>query len=571
MSERKQQAVCGGRLIVVLAMMLLACAALLWRGVDLNILNRDFLQTQGEARHLRVVSVPTHRGMITDRHGEPLAISTPVDSVWTNPRELVQARELWPELAQVLALDESELEQTLAKRINREFVYLRRHINPQRAQQVMNLGVPGVFLQREYRRYYPAGEVAAHVVGFTNVDDQGQEGIELLYDEYLSGKPGSKRVVRDRLGRIIANVESIREPEPGNQLRLSIDRRLQYLTYRELKAAVQRHQAKAGSAVVLDVRSGEILAMVDQPAYNPNNRGDRRSEAYRNRAVTDVFEPGSTIKPFTIAAALESGRFTPRTPIETGNGFFKVGRDTVRDVRGYGRIDVTRVIHKSSNVGASKIALALEPEQLVNTFQRVGLGEVTGSSFPGEVAGILGHRTRWSDIERATLSYGYGLSVTPLQLAQAYAVLAGDGRLRRASFLPSDENSLEPVPALKPETVHQVRRMLEGVVQEGSTGQRARIPGYRVAGKTGTVHKTGAGGYSSDRYLSLFAGMVPASRPRLVMVVIIDEPSAGGYFGGVVAAPVFANVMTGALRLMDIPPDDLPSLGGKLVVAEAAQ
>lgn len=571
MSEHKQQGVCGSRLFVILTMLLLACVVLVWRGVDLQITERDFLQNQGDARHLRVVSVPTHRGMITDRHGEPLAISTPVDSVWCNPKELLQVREQWPQLARVLELEEGALEALLSRRLEREFVYLRRHIKPQRAQQVMNLGVPGVFLQREYRRYYPAGEVAAHVVGFTNVDDQGQEGIELLYDDYLAGKAGRKRVVRDRLGRIIADVESISEPVPGNDLRLSIDRRLQYLTYRELKAAVQRHRAKAGSAVVMDVQSGEILAMVDQPAYNPNNRGDLRSEAYRNRAVTDVFEPGSTIKPFTIAAALESGRFTPHTPIETGNGFLEVGHDTVRDVRGYGRIDVTRVIHKSSNVGASKIALALEPKWLIDIFQSVGLGEVTGSSFPGEVAGSLSHRERWRDIERATLSFGYGLSVTPLQLAQAYALLGGDGQLRHASFLPADEGSPAPVPALKAETVKQIRRMLEGVVQEGGTGWRASIPGYRVAGKTGTVHKTGVGGYSSDRYLSLFAGVVPASRPRLAMVVIIDEPSAGGYYGGVVAAPVFAKVMGGALRLMDIAPDDVPSLGGKLVMAEAAQ
>lgn len=554
-----------GRRRFLLVILGLATVVLLWRAVDLHVFNRAFLQHQGDVRALRVVEVAAHRGMITDRHGEPLAISTPVESVWANPKELAAARERWAELARVLELPPRALEQMLAKRQDREFVYLRRHITPELAQQVMALEIPGVSLQREYRRYYPAGEVFAHVVGFTNIDDAGQEGMELLYDDWLKGTPGSKRVIKDRLGRIVENVESISEPRPGQDLRLALDRRIQYLAYRELKAVVQRSQARAGSAVVLDVASGEVLAMVNQPAYNPNNRKGLSSERLRNRAVTDVFEPGSTIKPFTVAAALESGKFRPDTVIDTGNGFLRVNsRLTVRDVRNYGRIDVSRVIQKSSNVGAATMALAIEPQQLWSMFSRLGFGTMTASAFPGEASGLLTDFSRWRETERATLSYGYGLSVTALQLAQAYAALAADGRMHSVTLLPVAGEVPESHQVMRPQIAQQVRAMLELAVEKDGTGSRAAVPGYRVGGKTGTARKITTGGYSEDRYLALFAGFAPASAPRLVMVVVIDEPQGDEYYGGQVAAPVFGHVMSGALRLLDIAPDDLESLGVKL-------
>jgi cell division protein FtsI (penicillin-binding protein 3) len=565
MSESENIPHYAGRLHFVLGVLGLATAVLLWRVVDLHVFNRDFLQHQGDARALRVVEVPAHRGMISDRHGEPLAISTPVESVWANPKELAAAREQWKTLARVLELEPRWLEQLLAKRQEREFVYLRRHVTPELAQKVMALEIPGVALQREYRRYYPAGEVFAHVVGFTNVDDAGQEGIELLHNEWLKGTPGSKRVIKDRLGRTVENVESISEPRPGQDLRLALDRRIQYLAYRELKAAVSRNQARAGSAVVLDVTTGEVLAMVNQPAYNPNNRGDLTSERLRNRTVTDVFEPGSTIKAFTVAAALESGKFRPDTPIDTGSGFLRINsRLTVRDVHNYGRIDVARVIQKSSNVGAATMALAIKPEQLWDVFNRVGLGMVTASAFPGEAAGLLTDYGRWRETERATLSYGYGLSVTALQLAQAYAALADDGRLHPATLLPVGNGVRDERQVMRPQIARQVRAMLELAVGKDGTGSRGAVPGYRVGGKTGTARKVTAGGYSDSRYMALFAGFAPAQTPRLAMVVVIDEPQGTEYYGGQVAAPVFGRVMSGALRLLDIAPDDLESLGVKL-------
>lgn len=554
-----------GRLRFLLGVLGLATTVLLWRVVDLHVLNRDFLQHQGDARALRVVEVAAHRGMITDRHGEPLAISTPVESVWANPKELAVARDRWKALARVLELEPRVLEQLLARRQEREFVYLRRHITPELAQKVMALEIPGVALQREYRRYYPAGEVFAHVVGFTNIDDAGQEGMELLHNAWLKGTPGSKRVIKDRLGRTVENVESISEPRPGQDLRLALDRRIQYLAYRELKAVVQRSRARAGSAVVLDVTTGEVLAMVNQPAYNPNNRSGLSSERLRNRTVTDVFEPGSTIKPFTVAAALESGKFRPDTAIDTGSGFLRVNsRLTVRDVHNYGRIDVSRVIQKSSNVGAATMALAIKPQQLWDVFSRLGLGTMTASAFPGEASGLLTDYVRWRETERATLSYGYGLSVTALQLAQAYAALAADGRMHAVTLLPAGDGMLEERQVMRPQISQQVRAMLELAVGKDGTGSRAAVPGYRVGGKTGTARKVVAGGYSEDHYLALFAGFAPATAPRLAMVVMIDEPQGTEYYGGQVAAPVFGRVMSGALRLLDIPPDDLESLGVKL-------
>ena len=548
----------------LLSIYTICMAGLLFRAVDLQVLNKEFLQDRGDARALRVVKISAHRGMIMDRNGESLAISTPVNSIWAVPRKVLASDSRLVQLAKYLQMNDEELITLLKDRIGRQFVYLKRHVAPALAEEVMLLDIPGISLQREYRRYYPAGEVTSHVLGFTNIDDSGQEGLELAYDSWLKGLPGSKRVLKDRLGRVIENIESIRTPDPGKQLVLSIDRRVQYLAYRELKTAVNHYKARAGTLIMLDVNTGEIIAMVGQPSYNPNNRTGLKSGNYRNRALTDVFEPGSTLKPFTIAAALESGLYDLDTTIDTRPGIFKVGDHIIRDHRNYGVIDLATVIKKSSNIGASKIALSLEPQDFWTTLVRVGFGQTTGSGFPGEVSGFLNSYNNWSEVEQATMSFGYGMSVTALQLAQAYMVFATDGMMLPVSFL----KVTEPVSASRvfsASVARQVREMLEAVVQKGGTGYRASIEGYRVSGKTGTVHKTVAGGYSEDRYLSLFAGMAPASKPRLIAVVMIDEPQGDQYYGGLVAAPVFSSVMAGALRLLDIPPVDLSALNGQIV------
>jgi len=563
MSRNQSSCVHRGRRIFLYMCMGLAAVVLVWRAVSLQVLDNQFLQDQVQARHMRVVSLSAHRGMISDRNGEPLAISTPVESVWVNPRQLGGEQQRIPELEQVLSLEHEKVQRLLASRSDREFVYLRRHISPALAVQVSDLDIPGVYLQREYRRYYPAGEVASHIVGFTNIDDVGQEGLELAYEEWLGGEPGAKRVIKDGKRNIIEDVESIRRPRPGKDLKLSIDHRIQYLAYRELKKAIQEHKARSASAVVLDVKTGEVLAMVNQPAFNPNNRQKLRSSHIRNRAVTDVFEPGSTMKPFIVATALESGRYQPDTLIGTSPGWFRVGVNTVRDVHDYGQLDVSGVIRKSSNVGISKIALSLPAEDIWSQLSDVGFGVQTFSGFPGEASGLLPYHGGWDAIETATLAFGYGISVTPLQLAQAYAVLAADGIKRSVTFL-QDDRVAEERRVMPAQVARQVRDMLEQATGPGGTAPAAQVAGYRVAGKTGTVRKSEAGGYSDSRYLAVFAGMAPASDPQLVMVVMIDEPSNGKYYGGLVAAPVFSTVMSGALRLLAVPPDDVPLLQTRL-------
>ncbi len=544
-----------GRRRLLLALFVVAAGLLVWRAVHLQVLSREFLQAQGKARYMRLVEIPAHRGMITDRRGEPLAISTPVASVWADPAEAVHHRRDLVRLARVLELDPDRLQQRLAARQGREFVYLRRHVPPAVAARVRALGIPGISLVREYRRYYPAAEVVAQVLGFTDIDDHGQEGLELAYESWLRGAPGRRRVIKDRLSRVVEQGEIVEPMRPGRDLVLSIDRRLQYLAYRELSAAMERHGARAASLVVLDATTGEVLAMASRPSFNPNDRSQRRPGAARNRAVTDVFEPGSTLKPFTITAALLSGRYRVDSRIDTHPGRLRVGHDLVRDLRDYGVIDLTGVITHSSNVGASKIALSLEPRELWSVCRKVGLGQLPGTGFPGEVGGLLGDFHRWRPIEQATLAYGYGVSVSLLQLAQAYAVLAADGIRRPVSFLRVDQPPAGQR-VLPAGIVRQVRAMLETVVAPGGTGRRAAVPGYRVAGKTGTVHKPVAGGYAADRYVSLFAGMAPARNPRLVVAVMVDEPTRNGHFGGQVAAPVFSRVMAAGLRLLDVPPGD---------------
>lgn len=549
---------------LVLGLLLLAAGGMVARAAYLQLINTDFLQEQGNERFVRVVEVPAHRGMILDRNGEPLAVSSPVDSIWAQPQQLAQQLEhkRWPQLIRLLELPAGEVEQKLAENENRQFVYLRRHLPPVVAQQILELNIPGVYSKREYRRYYPDAEVTSHLLGFTDIDDVGQEGLERAFDRELRGIPGSKRVIQDRTGRPIEDVENIRSPQPGKPVMLSIDRRLQYLAYRALKTAVMENRASAGSAVIADVRTGEILAIVDQPAGNPNDRKTLRGDLFRNRAITDVYEPGSTLKPFTIALGLESGRWTPNTLINTAPGTLKVGRYRVRDTHNNKTISVTKVISKSSNVGTSIIALSMPAERLWQLYKNIGFGALSGIGLLGEQPGILHHYSKWSEIGHANHSFGYGFSVNMVQLAQAYTILAADG-VRRPLTILKRERSPDPVEdrrLLSTRAVRQVRTMLEEAVSKTGTGYKASIQGYRVAGKTGTVHKIVNGRYAKDRYFSLFAGMVPASAPRLVMVIIIDEPKSGAYYGGTVAAPVFSKTMSSVLRVMNITPDDMPSM-----------
>ncbi|TVR63517.1 MAG: penicillin-binding protein 2 [Candidatus Competibacteraceae bacterium] len=548
---------------LVLGLLLAATMGMVARATYLQLVDRERLQREGAGRYLRVVEVPTHRGMILDRHGEPLAVSSPVDSIWAHPGELGANRDQWPALAAALKTTVADLERRLAGRETRQFVYLRRHMVPDAAQRVLQLEIPGVYAQREYRRYYPDAEVTSHLLGFTNIDDIGQDGLEKAFDQELRGIPGRKRVIQDRLGRVVQDVESLRAPQPGRTLTLSIDRRLQYLAYRALKTAVEEHRASAGSAVIADVRTGEILAMVNQPAGNPNNRAELRGELLRNRAISDMYEPGSTLKPFPVVLALETGRWAPGTMVNTAPGWLKVGRHTVRDVHNYKSIDVTRVISKSSNVGTTKIALSMPAERLWKLYRDLGFGASSGLGLIGEQPGILRHHTRWGgEIGHANHSFGYGLSVNMVQLTQAWSVLAADGVRRPLTLLKRSEplDPAEEQRVLSARATRQMRAMLEKAVTQEGTGIRATVPGYRVAGKTGTVRKIVDGRYTRNRYFALFAGMVPASDPRLVMVVIIDEPKGRSYYGGTVAAPVFGAAMGGAVRILNITPDDMPSM-----------
>jgi len=538
---------------------MLLATTLLAKTLDMQILHSEFFEQQGDARQLRTVSIPAHRGDIVDRNGEPFAVSAPVNSIWVNPQVVKDHLDELVAVAKLLSLDAISLKEKIKRHSSREFLYLKRHTPPELANEVMALKVPGVALLNEYRRYYPSGEVAAHVIGFSDIDDNGQEGIELAYDEWLKGRPGKKRVIRDRLGRAFDDVERIRSARPGKTLKLSLDKRLQYLTYRTLKAAVLKHNAVAGSAVILDVHTGEVLAMVNQPSFNVNDRKQLKPQATRNRAVTDVFEPGSTMKPLTVAAALESGRWKPFYKVKTAPGYIRVQGNLIRDHRNYGDLDVGGVLEKSSNVGIAKIALAMDAEEQWDMYQKLGLGISTGSGFPGEASGQISVNALTNDFVRASMAFGYGVSVTPLQLAHAYSAIAADGILRPVSFLIDEDDEknrvVEGKRVMSVETARAVRKMMQRVISDKGTGKRASVANYSVAGKTGTVHKFIAGGYAEDRYLSIFAGMVPADKPELVMVVMIDEPRNGEHFGGLVAAPVFSQVMSGAMRLLDVAPD----------------
>ena len=539
----------------------LGCAAfgLVWRAVDLQLVDHSFLAKQGNARFSREVEIAAHRGTITDRYGEPLAVSTPVDSIWANPPELARASDQIPRLAAALKKDRAALTRLITSNLDREFVFLSRHRQPVEALKIKALGIPGVYLSREYRRYYPAGEVAGHVLGFTDVDDAGQEGLELAFDHWLAGEKGKKRIIQDRFGQVVQDVESIRPARPGRDLVLSIDLRIQYLAYRELKAAIRAQRAIAGSVVVLDVSTGEVLAMVNQPAYNPNDREQLAPKTYRNRAVTDIFEPGSSMKPFVVAAGLLSGKYDSHSLIDTSPGFIKIGNRILQDEHGpYGRVNIATILAKSSNVGMALLATSLEPEQMWDTLNRLGFGQVTTSGYPGESAGLLSNYSHWRPVGIASMSRGYGLSVTPLQLSHAYATIGALGERRPVSFLRVDD----PVIAervIQSGYCRELIALLENVVTaEGATGHRAAIPGYRVSGKTGTAYKTKpGGGYSNDRYVAVFGGVAPATHPRLAAVVLIDEPNGSQHQGGQIAAPVFSEIVGGALRLMAVPPDEV--------------
>ncbi|OGT41944.1 MAG: cell division protein [Gammaproteobacteria bacterium RIFCSPHIGHO2_12_FULL_37_34] len=544
------------RFYLVLSLIIIAIVGLTWRVFDLAILNRYFLKQQGDQRVLRFVKTPAFRGIIVDRHGVPLAVSTTVYSVWMNPQEFIPTKENLLSLQNKLSVPSTfilSLYQQKKKK-QREFVYIKRSLASDVANQIKVLRIPGIYLQQDYRRYYPEGEMAAQVIGFTNVDDQGQEGVELAYNTWLSGESGKKWVIKDRIGRTISELQTVREQKPGHHLILSIDRQLQYLAYRELLKGVIENQASSGSAIILDVKTGEILAMVNQPSFDPNHRAQYNKNNYRNRAVTDLFEPGSTIKAFSVASALDSGHFHPDTLIDTYPGWMRVGRNVVMDEHNNGPLTVTQILQKSSNVGVTKMILSLPPDQLWHVLHRVGFGEITGIEFPGEQSGLLVKHQPWSAFTLATLSWGYGMSVTALQLARAYAVLANEGVKTPISLLRvTDPKMGEQV--MDKNIAKQILLLLESVVTKGGTGELAHVPGYRVAGKTGTAKIVGETGYQKHRYTSSFVGIAPVSHPRLVVAVIIHDPQGKHYHGGLVAGPIFEKVMEGSLRMLDIPPD----------------
>jgi len=552
------------RFRVVIGLLALMVGAICWRIIDLQVVDRDFLKGQGDARSLRHIPIPAHRGLITDRNGEPLAVSTPVTTLWANPKEMQGAKDRWPQLAAALGQNAQQLSERLTQQANKEFIYLVRGLTPEQGQHVLDLKVPGVYGLEEFRRFYPAGDVTAHMVGFTDLDDHGREGVELAYDEWLAGVPGKRQVIKDRRGRLIKDIQVTKNAKAGKTLALSIDLRLQYLATRELRNAIAEQDAKAGSLVIMDVKTGEVLAMVNQPTYNPNNRRSMFPAAMRNRAIIDVFEPGSTVKPISMSAALQSGRWKPSDKVEVYPGSLQIGRYTIKDVsRSEGPIlDLTGILINSSNVGMSKIAFDIGGEAIYRVMSQVGLGQYTGLGFPGERVGNLPNHREWRKAETATLSYGYGVSVTALQLVHAYAALANDGKMVPLSILKVDK-APEAVQAIPKETAETVQGMLQQVIEAPRGVFRAQVPFYHVAGKSGTARKAtvGSKGYTENAYRSLFAGFGPMSDPRYAIVVVIDEPGKGGYFGGLVSAPVFSKVMSGTLRLMNVPPDNLPPPG----------
>ncbi|MGM0856050.1 MAG: peptidoglycan D,D-transpeptidase FtsI family protein [Pseudomonadota bacterium] len=544
----------GGRFFFIVLMIAVASAVLVGRITLLQVIDRPFLQSQGDARTLRNEVIPAHRGMITDRNGEPLAISTPVVTLWANPQELPDDAIQRIVLAQALGMSLDAFEARVARYSEHEFMYLRRQMTPDAAQRILDLRTPGVYPQREYKRYYPAGEVAAQLLGVTNVDDVGQEGLELAYQPHLAGHPGQRRIIKDRRGRLVRELDVIREAQPGGDLTLSIDQRLQYMAYRELRSAVAENEADGGVLVMMNARSGEVLAMANLPSYNPNNRAGLDPRGLRNQALVDVFEPGSVMKPLAMSAVLESEGFDSDTVVDTSPGWMRIDEYTIRDFRNYGELDLAGILEKSSNIGMSRLALELDEAAIWEKYHQLGFGQSAETGFPGETTGHLPAPIRRSRSERAALSYGYGLSVSAVQLASAYTAIANEGTRIPPSLLRLS-SSPEGTPAMSPNVANDLLQILEDSVAAYTGGRRAQVEGYRVGGKTGTVRKSGQGGYSTDAYRSVFAGIAPISDPRIVTVVMIDHPKAGEFYGGAVAAPVFSSVTGNALRLLDVPPD----------------
>jgi cell division protein FtsI (penicillin-binding protein 3) len=546
------------RFYLILGFILLLVLGLIWRVFDLAVLDRHFLMRQGDERVLRKISTPAFRGMIVDRNGYPLAVSTRVYSIWINAKEFTATKAQIKTLSQLVEMQPKAISKLVAqeKKRRREFAYLKRGVSPELERKIKNLNLEGVHSHEEYKRFYPEGEVTAHVVGFTNVDDVGQEGLELAYNQWLEGEHGKKWVIKDRLGRIISEVRNEQNQKPGSDLVLSLDKRIQYLAYRELMKGVIENKANSGTAIVLDVKTGEVLAMANYPSFNPNKRPGK-SGTYRNRAVTDLFEPGSTMKAFSISSALDSGLFKPDTIIDTNPGWIRIGKNIVRDEHFKGAITVTNVLQISSNVGVTKMVLTLPPDQLWSMLHKVGFGESTGIGFPGEQAGVLVQRPKWGAFTIATLAFGYGLSVTPIQVARAYGVIANQGEIMPISLLKLDKKP-EGKQVMRPLIAKQMVAMLEDVLGTGGTGVKARVPGYRVAGKTGTSVIAGHNGYQKHRYVSSFVGLAPASNPQYVVAVIIHDPQGKAYYGADVCAPAFSHIMEGTLRTMDVAPDEVP-------------
>ncbi|MEO5694937.1 MAG: penicillin-binding protein 2 [Usitatibacter sp.] len=544
----------GWRSRFVLVTMMAAFAVLAGRAFYLQALDTTFLQAKGDARYTRVLEMPASRGPVKDRNGQLLAVSTAVESIWATPDDMddVTATQV-DGLAKALNVPLADLRQKIDRK-DRQFVFLKRQISPEQAAKVMALRVPGVFQQREFRRYYPAGEVMAHVVGFTGIEDNGQEGMELAAEHRLAGVPGSRKVIKDRKGRIVEDVGSLRPPRDGEAVTLAIDQRLQFLAHRELKAAVEANKAKAGSMVILDAKTGEVLALVNQPDYNPNNRANVTGRQTRNRSVTDLFEPGSTLKPFTVAAALDSKLVTPETQIQTSPGTLTIGKATISDSHPMGLLTVAQVIQKSSNVGTAKIQLQMSPERMGTFYRELGFGLAPQTGFPGEAKGLLRPWTTWKPIEMATMSYGHGIAVSLLQVARAYTIFTNDGQLLPLSLQRRDAQPIGKQ-LITRETVGELNKMMESATLPGGTAPLAQVPGYRVAGKTGTAYKAENGGYNQSKYVSSFVGFGPVSNPRFIVAVMLDEPSAGKHFGGAVSAPVFSSVMGNALRIMGVAPD----------------
>jgi len=554
---KNQPSYIAWRFYLILAVVFLAVAGLMTRVMYLSSWNQSFLRKQGDDRVLRMVSTPAFRGMIVDRNGYPLAVSTTVYSAWMNPKEFDPNKIQLKSFATLLEMETKDITTILNrdKAKKREFAYIKRSLSPELAAKIKALNLKGIYLQEDYRRYYPEGEITAHVIGFTNIDDHGQEGLELAYNQWLEGEQGKKWVIKDRLGRTISDVQTISDQQPGHDLVLSIDRRIQYLAYRELLTGVAENKAKSGSAVVLDAKTGEILAMVNVPSYNPNNRPTRMSDVYRNRAVTDTFEPGSTVKPFSVALALSSKKFTPNTVIDTTPGWMRVGKNIVKDHESKGALTVAQILQYSSNVGITKMMLGFNPNQLWNLLHNAGFGEETEVRFPGEQHGSLVKHDPWGQFVFATYAFGYGISVNTLQLARAYTIFANDGMrypvsLLRLSQFPQGEQVIQP------KIAREILAMLESVTEKGGTAEAARVPGFRIAGKTGTSKLAGNGGYLNHRYSSSFVGIAPLTNPRVIIVVMINDPQGKNYFGGWVSGPIFSRIMEGTLRILDVPPDE---------------